>query len=165
MNRDVLIPRAARAPGALVARLLLSGLFLQEGALLAAHPDAALDAMGRLGVPHPLGAAAIALQVGGGVAVAFGLGTRVAAGALGLFCLATAALFHTRFAVRNELLHFEKDLALAGGLFLLALHGGGALSLDRLLRARGARAAGPRSAAACEPTLAVPDPPPITGSS
>ena len=49
------------------------------------------------------------------------LGPRqVGAGALGLFRLTTAALFHTNFAIRNELLHFEKDLAIAGGMFVLA---------------------------------------------
>jgi uncharacterized membrane protein YphA (DoxX/SURF4 family) len=43
-------------------------------------------------------------------AIAVGWHARFGAVALGLFCLATAILFHTNFAVRNELLHFEKDL-------------------------------------------------------
>jgi len=47
-----------------------------------------------------------------------------------LFCLATAILFHTNFAVRNELLHFEKDLAIAGGMFILTLRGVGGYSLQ-----------------------------------
>jgi len=42
-----------------------------------------------------------------------------------VFCLATAFLFHTNFAVRNELLHFEKDLAIAGGMFVLMVCGAG----------------------------------------
>ena len=33
---------------------------------------------------------------------------RLGAAALGLFCLATAILFHTSFAVRNELLHSRR---------------------------------------------------------
>jgi putative oxidoreductase len=45
----------------------------------------------------------------------------------------TASLFHTNFASQNELLHFEKDLAIAGGMFILALAGSGRLSLDRVL--------------------------------
>ena len=48
---------------------------------------------------------------------------------MGLFCLATAILFHTNFANRNELLHFEKDLALAGGMFVLMLRGAGGYSV------------------------------------
>ncbi|RVB82165.1 DoxX family protein, partial [Mesorhizobium sp. M7A.F.Ca.AU.002.04.1.1] len=59
--------------------------------------------------------------------------TRLGAVALGLFCLATAALFHTNFASQNELLHLEKDLAIAGGMFVLAIAGAGAISLDRVL--------------------------------
>jgi putative oxidoreductase len=61
-----------------------------------------------------------------------GLLTRYGAIALALFCLVTAMLFHTHFAVRDELLHFEKDLAIAGGLFILAIHGGGAWSIEAL---------------------------------
>jgi uncharacterized membrane protein YphA (DoxX/SURF4 family) len=46
------------------------------------------------------------------------------------FCVATALLFHTKIGVRNELLHFEKDLAIAGGLLVLVAHGAGAWALD-----------------------------------
>jgi putative oxidoreductase len=46
-----------------------------------------------------------------------------------LFCLATAILFHLNFANRNELLHFEKDLAIAGGMFVLMLRGAGDYSV------------------------------------
>ena len=56
--------------------------------------------------------------------------------ALGVFCLATALLFHANWASRNDLLHFEKDLAIAGGLFVLMLQGGGACSVERILRRR-----------------------------
>lgn len=55
---------------------------------------------------------------------------RLAALTLGLFCIATATLFHTNFGNRNELLHFEKDLAIAGGLFAL-----GAVAEMRVRRA------------------------------
>jgi len=69
-----------------------------------------------------------------GAALLAGWLTRVAALALALFCIATAVLFHTDFAIRNELLHFEKDLAIAGGLFVLAASGPGACSADGLLQ-------------------------------
>jgi putative oxidoreductase len=49
---------------------------------------------------------------------------------LGFFCLATALLFHTNFASQNELLHFEKDFAIAGGMFVLVTSGAGSLSFD-----------------------------------
>ena len=53
-----------------------------------------------------------------------------------LVYLATAILFHTNLASRNELLHFEKDLAIAGGMLLLMLRGAGGWSVEGLLRAR-----------------------------
>ena len=46
------------------------------------------------------------------------------------FCLATAVLFHIKLGNRNELLHFEKDLAIAGGLLVLFAHGAGRWALD-----------------------------------
>ena len=117
----------------LAGRLLLSLIFLHEGVTLATHFDGAAKAMAALGVGLPLFVATIALQLGAGLSVASGLLTRLGAIGLGLFCLATATLFHTNFASQNELLHFEKDLAIAGGMFVLAVAGAGRLSLDWLL--------------------------------
>jgi len=45
---------------------------------------------------------------------------------------ATAVLFHRKLGDRNQLLHFEKDLAIAGGLLVLFAHGAGAWALDAL---------------------------------
>ncbi|WP_352765414.1 DoxX family protein [Mesorhizobium sp. M0847] len=117
----------------LTGRLLLSLLFVHEGLELATHFPGAAKAMTALGVSLPLLIATIALQLGAGFSVGLGLLTRLGAVALGLFCMATAALFHTNFANQNELLHLEKDLAIAGGMFVLALAGAGAISLDRVL--------------------------------
>ena len=49
---------------------------------------------------------------------------------------ATAALFHTRFGDRNQLLHFEKNLAMAGGFLVLLAHGSGAWAIDAWRRRR-----------------------------
>jgi uncharacterized membrane protein YphA (DoxX/SURF4 family) len=73
---------------------------------------------------------AIGLQLVAGIAIAVGWHARLGAAALGLFCLATAILFHTNFANRNELLHFEKDLAIAGGMFVLMFRGTGGYSVE-----------------------------------
>jgi hypothetical protein len=53
-----------------------------------------------------------------------------------LFCLLTAVLFHQNFAIHDELLHFEKDLAIAGGMFVLMVRGAGTWSIDALSHAR-----------------------------
>jgi len=118
----------------LFGRLLLSLLFLEEGIELASNFDGALEAMAKLGVAAPIATATILLQLSAGLAIAIGLMTRLAAFGLGLFCLLTATLFHTNFASHNELLHFEKDLAIAGGMFVLIVAGGGKLSADMVVR-------------------------------
>lgn len=117
----------------LAGRLLLSLIFVHEGLQLAMHFEGAQKAMAALGVGTPLLLATIALQLGAGLSVALGILARLGAIGLGLFCLMTASLFHTNFANQNELLHFEKDLAIAGGMFILALSGAGRLSVDRVL--------------------------------
>jgi putative oxidoreductase len=118
------------------SRLLLAGLFIHEGLFLAANLDAAAVGMAKLGVLMPLLFAMMALQLLGGIAIAIGWQARPAAAGLGLFCVATALLFHTNFAIRDELLHFEKDLAIAGGMFTLMVHGAGAWSVAELYHAR-----------------------------
>jgi putative oxidoreductase len=120
-----------RNAGLLVARLLLAGLFLHEGAFLVANFAGASAAMAKLNVPPLLLALTAALQLVAGLAILFGVQLRLAALGLGLFCVATALMFHTNFAVRNELLHFEKDLAITGGMFVLALCGGGGWTITR----------------------------------
>lgn len=120
----------------LIGRLLLAWIFLHEGSSLALNFSAAVEAVAPLGVSAPLLVATIILQIGAGLSIATGLLARVGASALGLFCIATATLFHTNFSDQNELLHFEKDLAIAGGMFVLAAAGAGSLSLDSWLRRR-----------------------------
>ena len=120
----------------LSGRLLLEGLFVHESIVLTTNFDAAAASMAKMGVPAPLLIATTLLQLSAGMAIAVGWQARLGATALGLFCVMTAVLFHTNFGSRNELLHFEKDLAIAGGMFVLMVHGAGAWSLDGLHRAR-----------------------------
>jgi len=114
----------------LASRLLLAWIFIHEGAFLAMNFDAASAGMAKMGVPAAALVPTIALQLVAGLAIAIGWHARPGAAALGLFCVATAILFHTNCASRNELLHFEKDLAIAGGMFVLMLRGAGGLSID-----------------------------------
>jgi putative oxidoreductase len=123
-------------PVLFAARLLLAWLFVHEGVALVLNFDAAASGMARMGAPAPLLAATIALQLSAGIAIAVGWQARLGAAGLGLFCLATAVLFHQNFANHNELLHFEKDLAIAGGMFVLMVRGAGAWSLDRVLQTK-----------------------------
>jgi putative oxidoreductase len=123
-------------PLLLLGRLLLALIFLHEAVTLATGFAASASTMSKVGVPSYVLVLTILLQLGAGLMVALGWHARLGSLSLGLFCLATAFLFHSNFAVRNELLHFEKDLAMAGGLFVLTATGAGALSLDRGFRRR-----------------------------
>jgi putative oxidoreductase len=120
----------------LASRLLLAWIFVHEGVFLAANFAAASASMAKIGVPTIALVGTIGLQFVAGIAIAVGWHARLGAAALGLFCLATAALFHTNFANRNELLHFEKDLAIAGGMFILMLRGAGGYSVQAFARPR-----------------------------
>ncbi len=86
--------------------------------------------MDRYGVPSLLLPAVIALELGGGLMMAVGWRTRLAAFALAVFCISAAVLFHNQLLDRGQLLHFEKDLAIAGGLLVLAVAGAGRWSVD-----------------------------------
>src|ERR1044072_4498357 len=120
----------------LLGRLLLSLIFLHEAWSLATDITATVDTFAKLGLSAPAAFATIALQIGAGLSIATGFLCRLGALALAFFCLATALLFHTNLASQNELLHFEKDLAIAGGMFVLAASGAGSISIDNLLRKR-----------------------------
>ena len=59
-----------------------------------------------------------------------GYKTKLAAAALGLFCLATAIIFHNDFSNQMQLTSFLKNIALAGGFLFLVINGSKKFSLD-----------------------------------
>jgi putative oxidoreductase len=127
--------RRLEPPGFVVGRCLLALLFLHESYAKIMAYDGAVSYSEAYGVPGQLLPAAIALELGGGLLIVAGLATRVAAFLLAGFCVVTAMIFHTNFGESGELLHFEKDLAIAGGFLILCLSGAGPWSLDRVLDA------------------------------
>jgi putative oxidoreductase len=121
---------------ALCGRLLLAAIFLHEAWSKVLGNAAALAYMKAFGVPAWLLPFAIAIEAGCAILIVVGYRTRIAAFVLAAFCIATAVIFHTRFGDRNQLLHFEKNLAIAGGLLVLLAHGGGGWALDAWRRTR-----------------------------
>ena len=126
------MPSSFLPAAALVGRALLAAIFLHEAVSKLTAYSAALAYMRAFGVPGELLPFAIAVELGCGVLILCGYQTRAAALVLAAFCLATAVLFHRNLGDRNQLLHFEKDLAIAGGLLVLFAHGAGAWALDAL---------------------------------
>lgn len=124
-------------PLTLIGRLLLALLFLPAGIGKIGGFAGTVGYIGSKGLPMPeLGAViAIVVEAGGSLALIAGFGTRFAALALALFTLVATFFFHNFWAVPAEQvmmqqLLFYKNIAVVGGLLVLAAHGAGAWSLD-----------------------------------
>lgn len=125
------VESALRDAGLIAGRCLLVVIFLHEGWSILGNYAGASAYMQKSGVSSLALPAVIALQLGGGVAVAAGILTRYAALLFAAFCVLTAILFHWQFSDHNQLLHFQKDIAIAGGFLVLACCGPGGWSIDR----------------------------------
>lgn len=104
------------------SRLLIALLFIWSGFGKVVSLEDTYRYIEAAGLPLP-GLAlmgAIALEIGGGLWFIFGWNARLTAAILAAFTLATAIVFHRNFADQNELIHFLKNLAIAGGLTSLA---------------------------------------------
>jgi putative oxidoreductase len=84
----------------LLGRVLISAIFISAGLtkLLAAAASQAM--MAKYGLPVPMLAwlITVVIELGGGLALLFGVATRPVAVVLGLWCIATALVAHTNFA-------------------------------------------------------------------
>ncbi|RLM20600.1 hypothetical protein BIY29_15015 [Brenneria alni] len=118
----------------LVARILMPILFIVAGyGKLGDAYASTQQYMQAMGVPTFLLPLTILLELGGGLAILFGLLTRTVALFTAGFTLLTALIFHTNFAESANQIMFLKNLTIAGGYLLLAVTGPGAFSLDRIL--------------------------------
>jgi putative oxidoreductase len=121
----------------LLGRVLMSVIFILGGLGKMADPASTMAMLGQHGLPMPDAAYAVAVFVEfiGGLALLLGFATPGAAAVLGFWCIATALVAHTNFADRNMMIHFMKNLAMAGGCAYIAAFGAGTYSVDNL-RAR-----------------------------
>jgi putative oxidoreductase len=117
----------------LIGRLLLAAIFLLSGAnkLFAPGPTQAYIAAAGLPVPLVAYVVALVVEIGGGVLLVIGYQARLAALALALFTVVAAIGFHRDFADQNQMIHFLKNLAIAGGLLQVFAFGPGGYSLRR----------------------------------
>ncbi len=104
-------------------RLMIATVFVLSGLGKIAAPAVTQAYIASTGLPLPIAGylIAIAVEVGGAV-----------------FTLATAVFFHNNFADQNQMIHFLKNIVIAGGLFQVAAFGAGSLSIDAL-RLKGQR--------------------------
>ena len=121
---------------AILGRTGLSAIFLLSGVGKLAAYAGTQQYMESQGVPGALLPLVIFAELGGGLAVLSGTLTRTAAIGLAIFSLVSAALFHGNFADQNQMIHFMKNVAIAGGFLTLAANGPGAWSVDAWLARR-----------------------------
>ena len=121
-----------------VGRLLIGLPFAMSGLSKLGAYGATTAMIGAVGLPLPplAFAVAVAAELGGGLLLIAGYQTRFVALALAIFSVATALSFHGNFADQNQMIHFLKNVMMAGGLLQIVAFGAGALSLDNL-RAKG----------------------------
>jgi putative oxidoreductase len=107
--------------GIILGRILIAWLFLHEAWFKITHWGVTTDYMAQYGVPAFMLPGALAMELFGGLALVTGLYVRYAALGLALFSISAAAIFHVNWSDADQLLHFEKDIALAGALLVIAL--------------------------------------------
>ena len=115
----------------LVGRVLLAHIFLLAGISKISGYAGTQGWMESVGVPGMLLPLVIVLEIGGALALIIGWQTKWAAWALAAFSVVSAIIFHSNFADQMQSILFMKNLAMAGGLLVLAAHGAGPVSLDR----------------------------------
>jgi putative oxidoreductase len=127
--------------GLLAARILIVALFLVAGYYKLIDPARNAAYFGSLGLPMPAAIVwvAVAIEIVLPLMILFGIGTRWAALGLLVFTIASAFIGHrfwtfdqaTQFGQYfAQLSNFLKNLAIAGGLGLLALVGPGRYAVE-----------------------------------
>ncbi|MGY3698136.1 putative oxidoreductase [Bradyrhizobium sp. USDA 3240] len=113
-------------------RLLIGLPFAMSGLGKLGAYAATTGLIGAVGLPFPplAFAVAVVVELGGGLLLIAGYQARAVGLALAVFSIATAVAFHSNFADQNQMIHFLKNVMMAGGLLQIAAFGAGALSLD-----------------------------------
>ncbi len=121
-----------------IGRVLLATIFILSGVGKLAAPGATIGYIQSSGLPFAtLGLiGAIAVELGGGLLLAFGVKVKPVALVLALFSVVTGLIFHHAVADQNQMIHLLKNLGLAGGLLQVAAFGAGAWSVDARLARR-----------------------------
>jgi putative oxidoreductase len=123
-----------------LGRLLLSGLFFWAGYGKLINPTATVQEFASAGVRAPafMVGVAILVELVGGLALLVGFKSRWVAGVIAIWCLVTAFAVHLAAGMHSadpsvaydNMIHFYKNLSIAGGLVYVIAFGAGRLSID-----------------------------------
>ena len=115
-----------------IGRILIAAIFLISGLGKLMAPGATMAYIASLGLPAPLPGflGALVLELAGAVLLVIGYRTRMVALLLAAYAVVTALIFHHALADQNQMFHFLKNFAMAGGLLQVTAFGSGAFGLD-----------------------------------
>ncbi|MFM0740167.1 DoxX family protein [Paraburkholderia xenovorans] len=116
----------------LLGRILIGAPFVMSGLGKLAAYGATVGYIAAMGLPFPPLAfvVSVLVELGGGLLLLSGYRARTVSLAMALFCVVTALVFHHNFADQNQMIHFLKNVMMAGGLLQITWFGAGAFSLD-----------------------------------
>ncbi|MGH8614058.1 MAG: DoxX family protein [Gammaproteobacteria bacterium] len=126
------------ALGLLIGRILLAAIFMVSGfnKLINFEQSAAYIANADLPVPNLLLVMAALTELVGGVLIAVGYKARWAALMIFLFLIPVTYIFHPFWSVeadqlQQQMIQFQKNLAIMGGMLYIALSGPGRYSVGK----------------------------------
>jgi putative oxidoreductase len=124
--------RALKTYLPLLARLLMSSLFIWDGLLQLRDPAATAKYFAAVHVPVPAVAIWISIlfHLLGGAAILAGFKIRWAAAALVMLCLYTAFAVHLPAGDSENMINFYKNLVMTGGFLYVIAYGAGGMSID-----------------------------------
>jgi putative oxidoreductase len=117
----------------LLGRIMMSAIFIQGGINKALAPAATMGYFGKLGLPMPGAAYALtlAIEIGAGVLFLVGFRARLTGLVLAAWCIATAFAAHYHPGDAPQMIHFMKNVCMAGGFLQVVAFGSGRLSATR----------------------------------
>jgi putative oxidoreductase len=121
-----------------LARLLLSSLFIWAGYAKLMAPSVTAQYFAGIPAPGLMVWVAVIVELVGGLAILVGLKARLVAAILAVWCLVTGFAVHfvaasssaDPMAAYNDMIHFYKNMVMAGGFLYVIAFGAGALSFD-----------------------------------
>ena len=126
-----------QGPGLLIGRILLAVIFILSGFGKIMGFERTAGYMTAVGIPMAdvLLVPTIAIELGGGLLLAVGYKTRWAALALFLFIIPATFFFHAFWSAApeqalNQMINFQKNIAIMGGMLYVYFCGPGRLSVD-----------------------------------
>jgi putative oxidoreductase len=116
----------------LIGRILIAIIFLFSGIHKIMDPAGTKQFMTAYGMPLVglFFIGAVIFEIGGGLSLLLGFKARWGAIALIIFLIPTTLIFHTKFSEQMQVIQFMKNLAILGGLLMIAAFGPGEMSLD-----------------------------------